>query len=90
MCRTLIAQTTVGRGLRWLTGQSGAPPDSPVIFSRGAFAFSRERRVRRRANLGTGQSGAPQVGAGLAELSQNFSCLILVFLAMFLALREMC
>jgi hypothetical protein len=29
-------------------------PDSPVNFSRGAFAFSRERRVRRRASLGTG------------------------------------
>jgi hypothetical protein len=28
--------------------------DSPVIFSHGAFAFSRERRVRRRASLGTG------------------------------------
>jgi hypothetical protein len=32
----------------WLTRQSGAPPDSPVIFSRGAFFFSREWRVRRR------------------------------------------
>jgi hypothetical protein len=29
-------------------------PDSPVIFSRGAFAFSRERRVRSWASLGTG------------------------------------
>jgi hypothetical protein len=29
-------------------------PDSPVNYSRGAFAFSRERRVRRRASLGTG------------------------------------
>jgi hypothetical protein len=37
----------------WLTGQSGAPPDSPVNFSRGALDFSRERQVRRRASLGT-------------------------------------
>jgi hypothetical protein len=28
---------------RWLTGQSGAPPDSPVIFSRTPLNFSRER-----------------------------------------------
>jgi hypothetical protein len=27
---------------------SGVPPDSPVNFSRGAFSFSRERRVHRR------------------------------------------
>jgi hypothetical protein len=43
----LIARTTVGRWHRWLTGQSGAPPDSPVNYSHVAFSFSRERRVRR-------------------------------------------
>jgi hypothetical protein len=32
---------------RWLTGQSGAPPDSPVNFSRTPLNFSRERRLRR-------------------------------------------
>jgi hypothetical protein len=31
------------------TGQSGAPPDSPVNYSRDATSFSRERRVRRRS-----------------------------------------
>jgi hypothetical protein len=61
--RPLIAQMTVGRGRRWLTGQFGAPPDIPVIFSRGAFSLSREWRVRRRSfGRGrwwlTGQSGA--------------------------------
>jgi hypothetical protein len=44
----LIAQLTVGHERLWLTGQSGAPPDSPLIFSHDAFSFSRERRVRRR------------------------------------------
>jgi hypothetical protein len=44
-------------GGRWLTGQSGAPPDSPVNFSRTPLNFSRERRLRR-GRL-TGQSGAP-------------------------------
>jgi hypothetical protein len=39
-CRPLIAQMIVGRGCLWLTGQSGAPPDSPVIFSHDAFYFS--------------------------------------------------
>jgi hypothetical protein len=33
---------------RWLTGQSGAPPDSPVNFSRTPLNFSQERRLRRR------------------------------------------
>jgi hypothetical protein len=41
----------------WLTGQSGAPPDSSVNFSRTPSNFSRERRLRR-GRL-TGQSGAP-------------------------------
>jgi hypothetical protein len=42
---------------RWLTGQSGAPPDSSVNSSRTPWNFSRERRLRR-GRL-TGQSGAP-------------------------------
>jgi hypothetical protein len=34
-------------GGRWLTGQSGAPPDSPVNYSRMPPKFSREWPVRR-------------------------------------------
>jgi hypothetical protein len=30
---------------RWLTGQSGAPPDSPVNYSRTPLITSRERRL---------------------------------------------
>jgi hypothetical protein len=52
-----IARPTVGAVDSWLTGQSGAPPDSPVIFSRTSLIVSRERRLRRRRR--TGQSGAP-------------------------------
>jgi hypothetical protein len=33
-CRARIARPTVGAVDRWLTGQSGAPPDSPVNYSR--------------------------------------------------------
>jgi hypothetical protein len=34
------------RTVRCTTGQSGAPPDSPVNFSRTPLIISRERRVR--------------------------------------------
>jgi hypothetical protein len=54
---TRIARPTVGAVDRWLTGQSGAPPDSPVNFSRTPLITSRERRLRR--GWLTGQSGAP-------------------------------
>jgi hypothetical protein len=78
--RPLIAQPSVGAGGFGL-------PDSPVNFTRGAIAFSRERRVRRWASLGTGQCGAPQAGVGLAELSKFFSNSISFDLARFLVLR---
>jgi hypothetical protein len=43
------ADCAAGRcaGDRWLTGQSGAPPDSPVNYSHVVFSVSREQRVRR-------------------------------------------
>jgi hypothetical protein len=44
-------------GGRWLIGQSGAPPNSPVNFSHTPLNFSRERRLCR-GQL-TRQSGAP-------------------------------
>jgi hypothetical protein len=51
-------------GGRWLTGQSGAPPDSPVNYSRMPLKFSREWPVRRSwpgapntVRCTTGQSG---------------------------------
>jgi hypothetical protein len=40
-----IARLTFGTTDRWLTGQSDAPPDSPVIFSRTPPTNSRERPV---------------------------------------------
>jgi hypothetical protein len=42
-----IARPTIGAVDRWLTGQSGAPPDSLVNFSRTPLNFSRERRLCR-------------------------------------------
>jgi hypothetical protein len=40
--RPQISRPTVGAGNRWLIGQSGAPPDSPVNFSHVTFLHSRE------------------------------------------------
>jgi hypothetical protein len=39
-CHAKIARPTIGTGDRWLTGQSGAPPDSLVNFSHVAFLHS--------------------------------------------------
>ena len=52
--RPRIAQPTVGAGDHWLTGQSGAPPDSPVNNSRTPLIFSRERPFHRRPAWRTG------------------------------------
>jgi hypothetical protein len=41
-------------GDRWLTGQSGAPPDSPVNYSRTPPNFYRERPVHRKPAWRTG------------------------------------
>jgi hypothetical protein len=40
MRRPRIARPTVGASDRWLTGQSGAPPDGPVNYSHVAFSVS--------------------------------------------------
>jgi hypothetical protein len=52
-CRPLIVQTIVGRGRGLAHRIVRCTPDSPVNYSRSAFAFSRDQRVRR-ASLGTG------------------------------------
>jgi hypothetical protein len=45
--RARITWPTVGPADCWLTGQSGAPPDSPVNYSRTPPSKSREQLVRR-------------------------------------------
>jgi hypothetical protein len=46
--RARITRPTVGSADCWLTGQSGAPPDSPMIYSRTPPTKSREQPVDRR------------------------------------------
>jgi hypothetical protein len=58
-----IAQPTVGRERLWLTGQSGAPLDSPVIYSHVAFSFPES------AQLTPSQPGAPDTVGCTTEQS---------------------
>ena len=44
-CPARIARSTVGQADCWLTGQSGAPPDSPVIYSRTPLIASPDRAI---------------------------------------------
>jgi hypothetical protein len=78
---------------RWLTGQSGAPPDSPVIYSRTPPSKSREQPVRQSqpgapdtVRCTTGQSGAPRLSRLLAASSQAFP----VEFPLILTLRQTC
>jgi hypothetical protein len=71
-------------GGRWLTGQTGAPPDSPVNYSRTP-PNSPER------GLFTGvQPGAPD--CPVCQTEQRFGCtepsLLVLFISLFLALRQ--
>jgi hypothetical protein len=63
----------------WLTGQSGAPPDTPVNFSRTPPPKSREQLVDGcqpgapdTVRCTTGQSGAPRLSRLLAASSHSF------------------
>jgi hypothetical protein len=75
-----IARPTVGAADRWLTGQSGAPSDSPVNFSRTPPTNSRERPVVQTpagapytVRCITGQSGAPRLHRVLVVPAKSFS-----------------
>jgi hypothetical protein len=93
--RPRFAQPTVGADDRWLTGQSGAPPDSPVNYSRTPLRFPESSRF----TVGqpgapdtvwctTGQFGVPGPSRYLVVHSQVFSDAFLILLALFLALRQ--
>jgi hypothetical protein len=94
-CRAKIARPTVGAGDRWLTGQSGAPPNSPVNYSRtppsnpksGQFTAN-QLGAPDTVRCTTGLSDAPDQSCYLAAHSQVFSNLFLFFSALFLTLRQ--
>jgi hypothetical protein len=67
--RPLIALPTVGAVDCWLTGQSGAPPYSPVNYSRTSPNFSRERPVHRSSIWRTGHCLAHHRTVWCARLS---------------------
>jgi hypothetical protein len=94
-CRAKIARPTVGADDRWLTGQSGAPPDSPVIFSRtpppipeSSTFIGDQPGAPDTDRCTTGQSDAPDQNCCLAAQSQVFFYLFLFFSALFLTLRQ--
>jgi hypothetical protein len=77
-------------GGRWLTGQSGAPPDSPVNYSRTPPKFSQERPVRRKPVWHTGHcpvhhrtlSGEPRPSSSWLYTANSFPILFLLFLSL--------
>ena len=96
-CRALIAWTTVGRWRSWLTGQSGAPPDSLMNFSRTPLSFSRDQPVHRRPAWRTGHCPVhprtvrcARLELMLAAHSQSFSKFVSLFSTLFLALGQTC
>jgi hypothetical protein len=88
--RARIPRPTVGLADRWLTGQSGAPPDSPVNFSRMPPTKSREQLVDGcqpgAVRCTTGQSGAPRLSRLLAASSHAFP----IAFSLILTLRQTC
>jgi hypothetical protein len=91
--RARILRPTVGPADCWLTGQSGAPPNGPVNFSRTSPMMSREQQVRRcqpgapnTVRCTTGQSGAPRLSRLLAASSHSFS----IAFSLILTLRQAC
>jgi hypothetical protein len=62
-----IARPTVGAVDRWLTGQSGTPPDSPVNYSRTPPTNSREQPFHQ------SQPGAPRLNSSWLYTANSFS-----------------
>jgi hypothetical protein len=65
--RARIPRPTIGPADCWLTGQSGAPPDGPVIYSCTPLSKSREQPVRQ------SHPGAPDT-VRCTQTEQTFGC----------------
>jgi hypothetical protein len=78
-----IARPTVGAADRWLTGQSGAPPDSPVIFSRTPPTNSRERPVDQKPAWRTGHCPVHHRTVRCTQTVMSLGCSSQVFFPLY-------
>jgi hypothetical protein len=91
--RPWITRPTIGADDHWLTGQSGAPLDSPVNYSRtppnfpesGMFTGN-QPGAPDTVRCTTGQSGVPGRAGLRLHLAKSFA--ILFFFSLFLTLRQ--
>jgi hypothetical protein len=81
-CRARITRPTVGPADCWLTGQSGAPPDSPVIYSRTPPSKSESSQFARASLAHRTLSGAPRLRRILAAQPTLFQIDLFLFLAL--------
>jgi hypothetical protein len=81
-----IARSTVGAADSWLTRQSGAPPDSPVIYSRTPPSRPESSLFARASLAHRTLSGAPRLSSSWLYTVNSFS---FVF-SLILALRQIC
>jgi hypothetical protein len=74
-----IARSTVGPTDRWLTGQSGAPSDSPVNFSQTPLTNSRERPVDQTPAWRTGRCPVHHRTVRCTQAAHSHGCTSQVF-----------
>jgi hypothetical protein len=80
--RARITRPTVGPADCWLTGQSGAPPDSPVIYSRTLPTKPESSQFARASLAHRTLSGAPRLRRVLAAQPSLFQIGLFLFLAL--------
>jgi hypothetical protein len=80
--RARITRPTVGPADCWLIGQSGAPPDSPVIYSRTLPTKPESSQFARASLAHRTLSGAPRLRRVLAAQPSLFQIGLFLFLAL--------
>jgi hypothetical protein len=80
---TRIARPTVGLADRWLNGQFGAPPNSPVNFSRTLPTNSRERPVDQTPAWRTGHCPVHHRTVRCTQTTQSLGCSSQVFFLLY-------
>jgi hypothetical protein len=78
-----IARPTVGSADRWLTGQSGAPPDSPVNFIHTPPTNSRERPVDQMPAWCTGHCPVHHRTVRCSQTALSLGCSSQVFFLLY-------